>query len=144
MIGIGAWRPGRQTAGMVTGRGPSLITSRFWAGSLRVRRVAGAVSVLAVVSTVILALAAVVSHQTNLWTAALGALVVSGFANGVIELLRACFLWRTGAWASLSGQRHTREQQPARFSIWLTFHLIAAIIWIGVAGYLTSALAPRL
>ncbi|HEX2818126.1 MAG TPA: hypothetical protein VHN39_17160 [Phenylobacterium sp.] len=147
MTGLGPiaeLRAGKQTVAMVTGMGPSSANSPLLVGSLRVRQVAGTVSMLALVCTGILALAAVFYHQAILGTAALGALVTCGFANGVIEMWRGYFLWHTGAWAGLSGQRFTREQQPARFVVWITMHLLIAMVWIGVAGYLTGTLAQRL
>jgi hypothetical protein len=129
---------------MVTGIGPSSANSPLLVGALRVRLIAGTVSLLALVCTGILALAAVFSHQAILGTAALGALVTCAFANGVIEMWRSYFLWHTGAWAGLGGQRFTREQQPARFVIWTTIHLLIAMVWVGGAGYLTWTLAQRL
>ena len=129
---------------MVTGIGPSSSNSPPLVGALRVRLIVGTVSVLALVCTGILALAAVFSRQAFLATAALGALVACALANSVIEMWRSYFLWHTGAWAGLSGQRFTREQQPARFVIWTTMHLLIAMVWVSVAGYLTWTLSQRL
>jgi hypothetical protein len=113
-------------------------------GSLRVRVVAGAVGVLALIGTGVLALAAVFSHRAFLGKAALGALIIGVFANGIVEICRGYSLWRMGAWAGLSGQRCTREQQPTGFVIWLTAHLLIAMVWIGAAAYLTGSLVQRL
>lgn len=135
---------GGQSVSVVTGMDPSSVNSPLLVGSLRVRRFAGAVSVLALVCAGVLALAAAFSHQAILGTVALGALVIGGFANGVIEMWRGYFLLRTGAWTGLGGQRLTRQQQPARFAIWIALHMLFAVVWIGVSGYLTGTLVQRL
>jgi hypothetical protein len=110
------------------------------AGFLRVRLIAAAVSVLAFVGALVLGLAGILSHQAVLGTAALIAVIVGGAANAVIEVWRAHFLWRSGAWASMNGERRTRDQQPARFAIYLTLHTLFAAIWGGVCGFLAWTL----
>jgi len=110
------------------------------AGFLRVGRIAGAVSVLAFVGAVVLGLAGIFSHQAVLGTAALLAFIVMGAANSVIEVWRAHFLWQCGAWAGMNGERRTRDQQPARFAMYLTLHTLFAAIWMGVTGFLAWTL----
>jgi hypothetical protein len=98
------------------------------------------VSLLALVGTGVLALAAIFSHQAVLGTAALIALITCGAANSVIEGWRAHFLWQSGAWAGLHGERRSRDQQPARFAMYLALHTLLAAIWMGVSGYLAWTL----
>jgi hypothetical protein len=98
------------------------------------------VSVLAFVGALVLGLAGILSHHAVLGTAALIAFIVMGAANSVIEVWRAHFLWRCGAWAGMNGERRTRDQQPARFAMYLTLHALFAAIWMGVSGFLAWTL----
>lgn len=107
------------------------------AGFLRVRRIAGAVSLLTLAGAGAFGLAAIFSRQAMVGAAAVIALAVCVFAHGVIETCRVYFLWHTGAWVRLNGQPVTREQQPARFRIWLTLHGLFGVIYVGAAGFLT-------
>ena len=130
------FRATRLLTGMASASGPMPL--------LRVRLIAGSVSILALAGTGVLALAAIFSHQAVLATAAHATVVICVFANGVIEAWRSYFLWYSGAWGGLGGQRLTREQQPTRFLILLALHLLLAVIWMSAAGYLAWALLQRL
>jgi hypothetical protein len=104
-----------------------------WMATLRLRLLAGRVSLLSFGLTVVLGLAALFSRQAILGRAALTALIATLAANALIEVLRARMLWRAGAWIGMDGVRLTRAERPRMFRVWLGVHLLSAVICAGAA-----------
>jgi hypothetical protein len=85
----------------------------------------------------ILFLAALFSRQAILARAALMALSISVLGQAVSQAWRAWWLWRSGSWVGLSGERISRDQQPGRFKVWLTTHALLTVIYMTACAYLT-------
>jgi hypothetical protein len=103
---------------------------------LRIRLIAGNVAALAVLLSLALGLGAVVLHLQALFTIALVALAASMLANAFLEGWRAYVLFNSGSWSSLDGRPVSRAQQPSKFKLWVTLHLVFAGIWCAGTGFL--------
>ena len=104
---------------------------------LRLRLAASALLVLGGVLAGILFLAALFSSQTNLARAAMVALSMSLLGGAASQALGAWALWRSGYWRGLNGERISRDQQPGRFRVWLTMHILLSFVHLAPAACLT-------
>ena len=111
---------------------------------LRLRLAASALVVLGGVLAGILFLAALFSSQTILARAAMVALSISLLGCAAFQAWGAWALWRSGYWRGLNGERISRDQQPRRFKVWLTTHILLSFVYLAPAAFLTwAALSSR-
>jgi hypothetical protein len=106
---------------------------------LRLRLTISALIVLGFVLALILFLAAAFSKQGIFARMAMVALSMSLLGGAMSQAWGAWTLWQSGHWRGLSGEWISRDQQPARFKVWLTMHLLLSFAHLAPAGYLTWA-----
>jgi uncharacterized membrane protein len=109
------------------------------AALLRIRLIAGIVAVLGVLLAMPFGFGAALLHQQALVTAALVALIASMLANAIANGWRAFVLLSSETWTSLGGKLVSRSQQPSKYWLWLTVHLVLASLWTGGAGLLVGS-----
>jgi hypothetical protein len=89
-------------------------------------------------------LAALFLPGRALGTAALLSLSAAMVSKAAIEVWRAWLLYRLGVWTDLDRQRRTRPEQPIKFWVWVSTHLLAAGICVSGAVFLAAVTAPEL
>jgi hypothetical protein len=105
---------------------------------LRLQVAASALAVGSVTIAGILFLAALFAKQSILARLGLAALSMSLLGHGVTEARGAWTLWSLGVWRGLNGERISRDQQPRRFWVWLTTHVIYMVVSLAAATYLVT------
>ena len=88
------------------------------------------------VLAVALFLAGLFSRQPAFSLAAEIALIACMFCQATVPGFRAYLLFRSGRWTSLSGKLTSREEQPRRFAVLLSFSALLAAIWAATGGYI--------
>lgn len=83
--------------------------------------------------TTIFLLAAFFTHSRALGAAGIIALAAAMLAQAMTEGWCAYVLLKSERWKTLKGKRMSRSEQPVRFKIWLTSHVLAGGVYAAVA-----------
>ena len=65
-----------------------------------------------------------------------GTFIAALATRAAVELLRVRAIFRSQAWKGLDGRTVLRADQPRRFWIWASCHMLIAAIWLAVTGFL--------
>ncbi len=69
-----------------------------------------------------------------------GTFIAALATRAAVELLRVRDIFRYQTWKALDGRTVLRADQPRRFWIWASCHMLMAAIWLAVTGFLAWTL----
>jgi hypothetical protein len=109
---------------------------------LRLRLAAGTLVAGGFVLAGILFLSGLFAKQALLGRLGVLALSISMLGEAISQAMSVLALRRSGSWRGLGGEQVSRDQQPVRFRVWLTTHVLVMSISLAAAIYFVTIAIP--